>query len=118
MSLTEFERLVEETLEDLPKQFLDLLDNIAIMVEDEPTEDDLETAEGEEDSELLGIFRGVPRTERAYDTAVVMPDQIVVFRGPILRMTSSRDEAVQEIRETVIHELGHFFGLEDDDMPY
>jgi predicted Zn-dependent protease with MMP-like domain len=115
----EFERVVSEALESLPKRFADLVQNVVIAVEDEPTDDDLESFEdgAGADSELLGIYRGVPLTERTHD-APLLPDEIAVFRGPINRVTRSRQQALEEIRETVIHELGHYFGLDDDEMPH
>src|SRR5665213_416661 len=118
MTVAEFERVVSEALDSLPKRFADLVENVVITVEDEPTDDDL----GAEDvadagSELLGIYRGVPLTERTqYEPE--LPDEIVVFRGPINRIARTRSEAVHEVRETVIHELGHYFGLDDDEMPH
>jgi predicted Zn-dependent protease with MMP-like domain len=117
LSRTEFEEVVEEALAQLPKRFADLVYNVAIAVEDEPSADDLTGLEGDEDSELLGIYRGVPLIERAHDETYI-PDEIAVFRGPINRVARSRSEAVAEIRETVVHELGHYFGLSDDDMPH
>jgi predicted Zn-dependent protease with MMP-like domain len=116
MRSEEFESLVEEALDSLPEQFASLLHNIAIVVEEEPSDDDLDVLE-DDDAELLGIYRGTPMTERSYDM-VLMPDQIAIFRGPILRVARTRREAVREIRETVIHELGHYFGLGDDDMVF
>lgn len=119
MQLTrgDFERVVDEALESLPKRFADLVENVAISVEEEPTAEDLDSIDdGDEDTELLGIYRGVALTDRTHD-APLMPDEIAVFRGPINRVTHSWREAVDEIRETVIHELGHYFGLSDDDMP-
>jgi predicted Zn-dependent protease with MMP-like domain len=113
----EFERLVEQALETLPPQFASLLENVAIVVEDEPTEEDLELLEGADD-ELLGIYRGVALTERTHDMLPHLPDQIAIFRGPINRICRTRGEAVREIRDTVVHELGHYFGLHDHDMPY
>jgi predicted Zn-dependent protease with MMP-like domain len=118
MQLTraDFERVVDEALESLPKRFADLVENVAISVEEEPTADDLDSIDdGDEDTELLGIYRGVALTDRTHD-APLMPDEIAVFLGPINRVTHSWREAVDEIRETVIHELGHYFGLSDDDM--
>ena len=100
----EFDALVEEALRSLPREFADLLDNVAIVVEEEPNDEDLEEA----DEELLGIYRVIPP----------LPDQIAIFRGPILRIARNRKEAVREIRDTVVHELGHYFGLEDDGMIY
>jgi len=116
----EFERVVAEALDSLPKRFAELVHNIVISVEDEPSDEDLESLDdaGDEDGELLGIYRGVALTERSYNDAPLLPDEIAVFRGPINRIARSRPEAVREVRETVIHELGHYFGLDDDDMPH
>jgi predicted Zn-dependent protease with MMP-like domain len=121
MSEHEFDGVVEEALATLPGQFSNLLENIAVVVEEEPSDEDLEILEeddeDDEGDELLGIYRGVPRTDRTHDM-MLLPDQIAIFRGPILRIARNRREAVREIRETVIHELGHYFGLADDDMIY
>ena len=103
----EFEQLVEQALGELPKRFTSLLDNVAVVVEEEPTDEDLDLLDDDHD-ELLGIFRTQPP----------LPDQVVIFRGPILRNTRNRSEAIREIRDTVIHELGHYFGLDDDGMAY
>ena len=113
----EFERLVEEALASLPPQFSELLDNVAVVVEEEPSDEDLDLVE-DDDGELLGLYRGVARTRRTHDMLPMLPDQIAIFRGPILRVARSRRDAIHEIRETVIHELGHYFGLHDDDMVY
>ena len=120
ISSAEFEQIVEDALQSLPKRFADLLQNVAIVVEDEPTDDDLDLLDDEDDdgAELLGIYRGVALTERTHDMLPMLPDTIAIFRGPILRVTRNRRDAVQQIRETVIHELGHYFGLSDDDMHY
>ncbi|MFY9630808.1 MAG: metallopeptidase family protein [Candidatus Cybelea sp.] len=121
LSRDEFERVVEEALESLPARFNGLIKNVVIAVEEEPTDEDLESTEGEDgddgDDELLGIYRGVALTERSHD-APLLPDEIAVFRGPINRIARSRAEAVDEVRETLIHELGHYFGLCDEDMPF
>jgi predicted Zn-dependent protease with MMP-like domain len=119
LTSAEFERVVSEALESLPKRFADLVINVAIAVEDEPTDDDLKSTEGgaDSDSELLGIYRGVALTERTHGMPL-QPDVIAVFRGPINRVTHTRQEALQEVRETVLHELGHYFGLDDDELPH
>lgn len=120
----EFERLVEQALATLPPRFAQLLDNVAVVVEEEPSEEDLELLEGNDDDEdsepgeLLGIYRGVALTQRTHDMLPMLPDQIAIFRGPINRIARTRREAVAEIRDTVIHELGHYFGLHDHEMPY
>lgn len=116
LTRVQFERVVDEALESLPPRFAALVRNVAIAVEEEPNDEDLESIEeGDEDSELLGIYRGVALTERTHD-APLLPDEIAIFRGPINRVTHTREEAVEEVRETVIHELGHYFGLSDDEM--
>jgi predicted Zn-dependent protease with MMP-like domain len=118
MTRDEFERVVAEALESLPERFAALVKNVAITVEEEPLAEDLEIGEGglDDDSELLGIYRGVPLTERTHDMPL-LPDEIAIFRGPINRVVRSRREAIEEVRETVIHELGHYFGLGDDELP-
>lgn len=120
VSRAEFEEFVEEALAKLPPEFAGLLQNVAVVVEEEPTEEDLEVLgeDREEHDELLGLYRGVALTHRTHDMLPMLPDQIAIFRGPILRITRNRREAIREIRETVIHELGHYFGLHDDDMAF
>src|SRR5579863_43265 len=114
----EFERVVGEALESLPKRFAELVENVVIAVEEEPTDEDLDSIEDDgDDSELLGIYRGVALTERTHDMPL-LPDEIAIFRGPINRIALTREEAVLEVRETVIHELGHYFGLHDEEMPH
>jgi predicted Zn-dependent protease with MMP-like domain len=111
----EFDALVEEALRSLPREFADLLENVAIVVEEEPSDEDLDETcdhdhgeDDDDDHELLGIYRVIPP----------LPDQVAIFRGPILRIARNRKDAVREIRDTVVHELGHYFGLEDDGMIY
>jgi len=111
----EFERLVEEALQSLPPRFAELVQNVAVVVEEEPSSDDLELL-ADESGELLGIYRGVALTRRTHDMLPMLPDQIAIFRGPIMRIARTRRDAVHEIRDTVIHELGHYFGLHDHDM--
>jgi predicted Zn-dependent protease with MMP-like domain len=122
LSAAEFEQVVDEALNSLPKRFADLVHNVAISVEEEPTDEDLAFDDGEDEEdgepyELLGIYRGVALTDRAFDGQPMLPDEIAVFRGPINRFARSRQEAVEEIRETVIHELGHYFGLDEHELP-
>jgi len=115
LSHDEFERVVEEALASLPPRFAGMIENVVIAVEEEPGDEDLEACDDED--ELLGIYRGVALTERDGDVPL-LPDEIAIFRGPINRVARTREEAMEEIRETVIHELGHYFGLDDDAMPY
>ena len=130
MTDKEFEAAIEEALDALPEQFLDALENIAIVWEDEPSAyhlglDEEDDADGWPDGDdfeadplpddLLGLFDGLSLVERAeggYDDDI--PDVITIFKGPHERCFSSREEVVEEIGKTVIHELGHYFGLDED----
>jgi predicted Zn-dependent protease with MMP-like domain len=108
---------VEEALAAIPQTFRKYLENAVVVVEEEASEEDYEETETPDEDELFGIFRGVPFFEREAATPA-LPAQIVIFRGPILRSCETRGEAVREIRDTVVHEIGHMLGLDDDEMPY
>ena len=120
MTDSEFESAVEEALGCIPERFLDALENVAVVVEDEPNDYHLETLEDPDclgasvcDNELLGLYDGVSLPDRAdgYDSDV--PDVITVFKGPHERCFGSRAEIVEEIGKTVVHEIGHYFGIDD-----
>lgn len=118
VSREEFEVLVEKAVDALPEEFAELLENVVVTVEEEPTEEDLESVDLDpHEDELFGLYQGTPHPDRGafYDA---LPDRIVIYRGPILRACSSRREVIREVRDTVVHELGHHFGLDDDEMPY
>ena len=120
ISDADFTKTVEDAIASLPPEFAAALHNVAIVVEEEPTDDDLDDLEDDDsdESELLGIFRGVPATEHSHFDTPMLPPVIALFRGPILRVCETREEALEEIRLTLIHEIGHLVGLEDDEMPY
>lgn len=116
-----FEELVAEALDSLPEELAELLDNVAVVVEEEPSDDDLRDVgidPGDPDrDELFGLYQGVSQVERdSYYSG--LPDRVAIYRGPILRCCTSRREVLREVRDTVVHELGHHFGLDEDDMPY
>ena len=117
ISPEEFDAYVEEALESVPAPFRKYLENVVVGVEEEPFEEDYEETDTPEDFELFGIFRGVPFFERG-TTVSNLPAQIAIFRGPILRSFATRGEAVRAIRDTVVHEVGHMLGLDDEEMPY
>jgi predicted Zn-dependent protease with MMP-like domain len=104
MSVEEFELVVAEALDGVPPQLTQLMDNVAVFVEDEPPP---------EDPDLLGWYDGTPLTERDWSYGGALPDRILLFRGPLLRMCASRDEVVDEVRITVVHEIAHHFGIDD-----
>ena len=106
-----FEDLVAEALDSLPEDIARYLDNVEVVVEDEPPEELL--AELPDDEILLGYYHGIPLTERGYyDRA--LPDKISIYQGPITRTYRSPDAIRDQVRRTVIHELAHHFGIDDD----
>jgi predicted Zn-dependent protease with MMP-like domain len=105
VSAQEFEEVVGEALDGVPQELTRLMDNVAVFVEDEPPADE---------PDLLGWYHGTPLTERGWSYAGVLPDRIVVYRKPLLRLCSSRDELVDEVRITVVHEIAHHFGIDDE----
>ncbi len=117
ISEAEFESCVEEALASVPAGFRKYLENVVVVVEEEPSREDYDESDTPDEEELFGIFRGASFFERG--TMVTnLPAQIAVFRGPILRLCETRGEAIREIRDTVVHEVGHMLGLEDEEMPY
>ncbi|MDH3254949.1 MAG: metallopeptidase family protein [Acidobacteriota bacterium] len=118
VSAAEFDDLVARALDQLPEEFSEILENIVVVVEDSPsTEDLLGVGLDPACDDLLGLYQGVPQVDR--DTFYSsLPDRVVLYREPILSLCTSRRQAVREIRDTLIHELGHHFGLDDEEMPY
>jgi predicted Zn-dependent protease with MMP-like domain len=108
MTAQEFEDAVGDALDDVPADLLALMDNVVFLVEDEPPADDAG------DGELLGLYSGTPLTERGGSWAAgALPDRITIFRGPTLRMCDTREEILEEVAVTVVHEIAHHFGIEE-----
>jgi Uncharacterized protein conserved in bacteria len=104
MSREEFEQAVADALDEIPEEFARRLENVVVIVEDEAPEDD---------PDLLGCYDGVPLTERTH-WAPHLPDRILVFRNPTLRICQTREDVVEEVKITVVHEIAHFFGISDE----
>lgn len=117
VSREEFEAYVERALEQLPDIFAELLDNIVVVVEDKPDPDELVAMGFDSEEELLGLYRGIPLTDRDMEYSA-LPDQVVIYRFPLLRICRGRRELIREVRDTLVHEIGHHFGLSDEDMPF
>lgn len=106
-----FEQLVREALDALPAKFRDLVRNLVVVIEDQPPPGD----DGLVDEELMGIYDGVPLTERgAFDA--VPPDRIVLYQHNIEAICETDDEMRGEVRLTILHELGHYFGMDEDQL--
>lgn len=106
LSRRRFERLVAKALAGLPEEFQSRLENVAVIIEDEPPEDMPDT---------LGLYEGIPLTERSLDD-ISLPDQITLFKRPIERACRTEEEIETEVRSTILHEVGHFFGLDEAQM--
>ncbi|HKT02474.1 MAG TPA: metallopeptidase family protein [Rugosimonospora sp.] len=104
MTRERFEQLVGEALDEVPPELMDLLDNVVILVEDDPPESE---------PDLLGVYEGHALTSRGWDYSGVLPDRIIIFRNPILDMCESEEDVVEEVAVTVVHELAHHFGIDD-----
>ena len=103
----EFEELVAEALDGIPAELAALMDNVVVLVEPEPPADD---------PGLLGLYDGIPLTARGSTYTFAPPDRIFVYRGPLLRMCTSAAELVDEVRITVVHEIAHHFGIDDEQL--
>ena len=111
-----FRRLVEQALERLPDEFQARLQNVAVVIEDWPSRALLRDLDVPEDELLFGLYEGLPLTEWGRDDMVRIPDRIRIFQGPIEEACATDDEIVAEVRTTVLHEVGHHFGLSDEDL--
>lgn len=137
MTDEEFEGAVQDAIDSIPDEFLDELENVVFLVEDEPSEEQLAAFDDEEEiddgmeldglfteeGDLLGLYDGVSLLERAdgYGYGGDYPDTITIFKGPHERLEGGREEILEEVRRTVIHEVAHYFGMDEeqvDDMGY
>jgi predicted Zn-dependent protease with MMP-like domain len=116
MNRARFETLVSDALASIPKRFRAAMKNLAIVVEDEPSPKLLEEMDIEPPDTLLGLYQGTPLTERAWDYGNALPDRILLFQGPLQRESADEDDLVVAIGETLIHEIGHYFGLSEEEI--
>ena len=99
-----FEELVATALDGVPPELAALMDNVVVLVEPDAPADD---------PDLLGLYDGVPLTERDSTYSMAVPDRILIFRNPTLGMCDTEDDIVEEVRITVVHEIAHHFGIDD-----
>ncbi|QGQ18456.1 hypothetical protein GC089_03290 [Cellulomonas sp. JZ18] len=106
MTREEFEDAVRDALDEIPAELAAMMDNVVVLVEDDAPADD---------PELLGLYEGTPLTERGeFWAAGSLPDRITIYRNPTLALCEDRDEVVEEVAVTVVHEVAHHFGIDDD----
>ena len=113
MNRTRFEKLVEQAIQQLPAEFREKLENVAVIVEDTPSAEVLDRMEITGDDTLFGLYEGTPLTERGFDTPL-HPDRIWIFQGPIEEECETEEEIREEIKTTIVHEVADFFGLDDE----
>lgn len=116
MTRKEFEALVESALKKLPRPFREKLANIVVVVEDWADAETLREMDIEPPDTLYGLYRGVDLTRRDSSYGNVLPDTIHIYQGPIEEDCADREEMAELVREVVTHEVGHYFGLDDDTM--
>lgn len=107
MTEQEFENAVGDALDRVPERLMNLLDNVVFFIE-------AESPPGE--PELLGLYDGIPITERDASWGGTLPDRITIFRGPTLRYCTTREEVIAEVAVTVVHEIAHYFGIDDETL--
>ena len=112
----EFEKIVGRALDSLPEKYTSKLDNVAIVIADEPTPEQRTKLELRCNQTLFGLYEGIPKTQRGNNYSMVLPDKITIFKLPIARATDSEDGVYDQVRHTVWHEIAHHFGLKHDQI--
>ena len=116
MTRGEFQRLVEAALDDIPPRFREAMKNIAIVLEDEPSAELLADLEIEPPDSLYGLYQGTPLTERSWGYGNALPDRISLFQRTIEEDSEDAEDVIVCIAETLIHEIGHYFGLSEEQI--
>jgi predicted Zn-dependent protease with MMP-like domain len=116
MTRERFSQLVEEALREIPGRFRRAMQNVAVVVEDEPSSEILAEMEIDPPDTLFGLYHGTPLTERSWGYGNALPDRISIYQRPIEEACEDDDEIRDCVAETVIHEFGHYFGLSEDEI--
>ena len=110
-----FRELVKLALDSLPSEFAQKLDNVEVVVENDPTNDQIRELKLSKDDLLFGLYRGVPQTKRGFYSGV-LPDKIIIFKNSIEEVAKTDQEIKEKVRDVVVHEIGHHFGLSDEEL--
>ena len=116
MQRSRFLRLVRRALDGLPSPYADWLANVDVVVERWPQRHQLRDAGLAADELLFGLYEGIPLTERSSDYGMVLPDKVTIFQEPLEHACSTDAELIAEVRDTVLHELAHHFGISDEEL--
>lgn len=115
---TEFDQLITRAMDELPQKYIKGLSNVAIIYADDPDEFQAEKAHLNAHSLLLGLYEGVPLTQRGSGWSGMLPDKITLFKNPILAIVRNEAELFEQIKRTLWHEIAHFYGLNHDRIHY
>ena len=116
VSKQRFAELVEEALRELPEPFAQHLEEVSVEIKDRPTDKQLKDQGLKDDELLLGLYVGHPMTERSVEYSGMLPDAIYIFQEDIELVSRNEKELVEQVRTTVLHEIGHHFGMDEDDL--
>lgn len=110
----EFDQLVTRAMNELPQEYITQLDNVAIVYADEPTDEQIERMKIDNNHLLLGLYEGIPRTQRGGNYSMVLPDKITLFKRPLLGITHTKEALLEQVKRTLWHEIAHHYGLDHD----
>ena len=110
----EFDQLVTRAMNELPQEYITQLDNVAIVYADEPTDEQIERMKIDNNHLLLGLYEGIPRTQRGGNYSMVLPDKITLFKRPLLGITHTKEALLEHGKRTLWHEIAHHYGLDHD----
>lgn len=113
MDIDEIENIVWDCIKDLPKEFSMEIENVQFVVELWPTLEEMQKIRAHPGTLLFGLYQGIPKTQRRSNYSS-LPDKITIYAGPILYVSKSLDEVREKIKSTVLHEIGHFFGMSEE----
>lgn len=110
----QFEQLINESMDELPQEYIKRLNNIAVVYEDEPTSEQRQKLRLRCDQSLFGLYEGVPLTKRGAGYNLVLPDKITIFKYPMLHIANNLGELKKQVKHTLWHEIAHYYGLDHD----
>lgn len=116
MKKEKFEQLVEEALQQVPKEFRKYIKNLVVMIEDEPLSEVYDRTKTSRDHSILGVYQGLPLQERGPYYGNTPPDVITIYQKPIVQLCTTEEEIKQKVREVVLHEIGHYFGMNEKQL--
>lgn len=116
MSDQQFEQIITRAMDELPDKYIRGLDNVAIVQADDPTEEQKAKMSIDKHHLLLGLYEGIPLTQRGAGYTFVLPDKITLFKNPLLKVAHSESDFFEQVKRTLWHEMAHFYGLDHDDM--